>query len=97
MTATTFSNQAEVLTFSFVGDAIKGYRRSRARAARRKQLLSLDDHAAARHGAYPPRCAARQLLKPKPKPKKQDLHNHDCHDPYCPYHHFRSLVPSGCP
>ena len=40
MTATTFSNPAEVATFSFIEDAIKGFR---ARAARRKQLLKLDD------------------------------------------------------
>jgi len=44
MTATTFSSQAEVSTFSFVGDAIKGLRRMRLRAAQRKHLLSLDDY-----------------------------------------------------
>jgi uncharacterized protein YjiS (DUF1127 family) len=44
MTATTMSKPAEVSAFSFIGDAIKGFRRSRLRAAQRKHLLSLDDH-----------------------------------------------------
>ena len=43
MTATTLPNLAEVSAFSFVGDAIKGFRRARLRAAQRKHLLSLDD------------------------------------------------------
>ena len=43
MTTTTLSQQAEVSTFSFVKDAIKGFRRSRSRAAQRRHLLSLDD------------------------------------------------------
>jgi uncharacterized protein YjiS (DUF1127 family) len=44
MTTTTMFNPADVSAFSFVGDAIKGFRRSRLRAAQRKHLLSLDDH-----------------------------------------------------
>ena len=43
MTTTTLSHQAEVMAFSFVGDVIKGFRRSRSRAAQRRHLLSLDD------------------------------------------------------
>ena len=43
MTTTTLSKPAEVAAFSFVQDAIKGFRRSRLRAAQRKHLLSLDD------------------------------------------------------
>jgi uncharacterized protein YjiS (DUF1127 family) len=43
VTTTTLSHQAEVSAFSFVQDAIKGFRRSRARAAQRRHLLSLDD------------------------------------------------------
>jgi uncharacterized protein YjiS (DUF1127 family) len=43
MTTTTMSNPAEVSAFSFVGDAIKGFRRSRLRAAQRRYLLSLAD------------------------------------------------------
>jgi uncharacterized protein YjiS (DUF1127 family) len=43
MTTTTLSQQAEVSAFSFVQDAIKGFRRGRARAAQRRHLLSLDD------------------------------------------------------
>ncbi len=63
MTTTTLSKPAEASAFSFVEDAIKGFRRSRLRAAQRKHLLSLDDRYTARHGAYPPRCAARRFLK----------------------------------
>ena len=44
MTATTLSNRAEVSSFTFVNDALKGLRRSSVRAAARMQLLSLDDH-----------------------------------------------------
>ena len=43
MTTTTLSKPAEALAFSFVQDAIKGFRRSRSRAAQRRHLLSLDD------------------------------------------------------
>ena len=43
MTATNYSKQADVSAFSFVKDAIKGFRRSRLRTAQRKHLLSLDD------------------------------------------------------
>ncbi len=43
MTTTTLSSPAEVSAFSFVHDAIKGFRRSRLRTAQRKHLLSLDD------------------------------------------------------
>lgn len=43
MSTTTFSKPAEVSAFSFVQDAIKGFRRSRLRAAQRRHLLSLDD------------------------------------------------------
>ena len=44
MTATTLTNRAEVSTFSFVQDALKGLRRTRARAAARTLLLGLDDY-----------------------------------------------------
>lgn len=44
MTTTTLSNPADVSAFSFVKDAIKGFRRARSRAAQRKHLLGLDDH-----------------------------------------------------
>ena len=43
MTATNYSKQSNVSAFSFVKDAIKGFRRSRLRTAQRKHLLSLDD------------------------------------------------------
>ena len=43
MTATNYSKQADVSAFSFVKEAIKGFRRSRSRAAQRRHLLSLDD------------------------------------------------------
>ena len=43
MTATNYSKQSDVSAFSFVKDAIKGFRRSRSRAAQRRHLLSLDD------------------------------------------------------
>jgi uncharacterized protein YjiS (DUF1127 family) len=43
MTTTTLSKPAEASAFSFIEDAIKGFRRSRLRAAQRKYLLSLDD------------------------------------------------------
>ena len=43
MTTTTISSSADVSAFSFVKDAIKGFRRSRLRTAQRKHLLSLDD------------------------------------------------------
>ena len=43
MTTTTLSNPAGVSAFSFVQDAIKSFRRNRARAAQRRHLLSLDD------------------------------------------------------
>lgn len=44
MTATTLSNRAPVSTLSFVQDALKGLRRTRARSAARTLLLGLDDH-----------------------------------------------------
>jgi uncharacterized protein YjiS (DUF1127 family) len=43
MISITHVSQAKVSAFSFAQDAIKGYRRSRLRAAQRKHLLSLDD------------------------------------------------------
>ena len=43
MMSITHFSQSKVLAFSFAQDAIKGYRRSRLRAAQRKHLLSLDD------------------------------------------------------
>jgi len=43
MTATTLSNRAEVITFTFVHEAINGLRSRRVRAAARKRLLGLDD------------------------------------------------------
>ena len=43
MTAVTLSNYADVSSFTFVQDALKGYRHGRTRAALRKHLLSLDD------------------------------------------------------
>ena len=44
MTATTVFNRPDVTPFSFVQDALKDLRRSRARTAQRKHLLGLDDH-----------------------------------------------------
>jgi uncharacterized protein YjiS (DUF1127 family) len=44
MTAIALTNRAEVLTFTFVQDALKGLRRTRARSAARTLLLGLDDH-----------------------------------------------------
>jgi uncharacterized protein YjiS (DUF1127 family) len=44
MTATALSNRTPVSTFSFVQDALKGLRRTRARSAARTLLLGLDDH-----------------------------------------------------
>lgn len=44
MTAIALTNRAEVLTFTFVQDALKGLRRNRVRTAQRKHLLGLDDH-----------------------------------------------------
>ena len=44
MTATTLTNRTPVSTFAFVQDALKGLRRTRARAAARTLLLGLDDH-----------------------------------------------------
>ena len=43
MTTTTFTNRTPVSTLSFVQDALKGLRRTRARAAARTLLLGLDD------------------------------------------------------
>ena len=44
MSALTVNNRAEVTTFTFVQDALKGLRRTRMRIAQRKHLLSLDDY-----------------------------------------------------
>ena len=43
MTALTLNNRAEVTSFAFVQDALKGLRRARMRIAQRKHLLGLDD------------------------------------------------------
>ena len=43
MTSTTFTNRTPVSTLSFVQDALKGLRRTRARAAARTLLLGLDE------------------------------------------------------
>ena len=43
MTALTLNNRAEVTSFTFVQDALKGLRRTRMRIAQRKHLLGLDD------------------------------------------------------
>jgi uncharacterized protein YjiS (DUF1127 family) len=44
MTSTALTNRTTVSTFSFVQDALKGLRRTRARSAARTLLLGLDDH-----------------------------------------------------
>jgi uncharacterized protein YjiS (DUF1127 family) len=44
MTAVAISNRPEVTPFTFVQDTLKGLRRSRARAAQQKLLLSFDDY-----------------------------------------------------
>ena len=44
MTAVAITNRPDVTPFTFVQDAIRGLRRSRARAAQRKLLLGLDDY-----------------------------------------------------
>ena len=44
MTSILFSRQAETSPLSFILVALKGLRRRRIHAPRRKQLLSLDDH-----------------------------------------------------
>jgi uncharacterized protein YjiS (DUF1127 family) len=44
MTSILFSRHAETSPLSFVMVALKGLRRRRIHAPRRKQLLSLDDH-----------------------------------------------------
>jgi uncharacterized protein YjiS (DUF1127 family) len=43
MTTTILSNRAEVSSFTFVHEALKGLRRHRARSVARKHLLGLDD------------------------------------------------------
>ena len=43
MTAIAISNRPDVTPFTFVQDALKGLRRTRARAAARALLLGLDD------------------------------------------------------
>jgi hypothetical protein len=44
MTSIVFSRRAETSPLSFVLVALKGLRRRRVHALRRKQLLGLDDH-----------------------------------------------------
>ena len=44
MTSILFSRHAETSPLSFILVALKGLRRRRTRAVRRKQLLGLDDH-----------------------------------------------------
>ena len=44
MTSILFSRHAETSPLSFILVALKGLRRSRTHALRRKQLLGLDDH-----------------------------------------------------
>ena len=44
MTSILFSRHAETSPLSFILVALKGLRRHRMQAPRRKQLLSLDDH-----------------------------------------------------
>ena len=44
MTTTTLSTRAEVSSFSFVLDTLKGLRRRPMTAAQRKHLLGLDDY-----------------------------------------------------
>ena len=43
MISIALSRHAEVLSLSLVMGALKGFRRSRSRAAQRRHLLSLDD------------------------------------------------------
>ena len=43
MTASAIYNRPDVTPYTFVRDALKRLRRSRARAAQRRHLLGLDD------------------------------------------------------